>query len=207
MGVGEVLHGLVVELQLECTSGEFLAHLYPEREPEPKHSQPSHRPAGPALRHDQRGKGRLTDCSSFPGVPETHEVRTRVCWQVISTARGMWSACRMARAFATTSACRTISAWLPSTTAQSSSTRTPSSPTLRVFRSSFLCKLRYDSLAVEGIVVTGKFRRAPDKSCSYFYGRQHPYQQRACQEAIRVHRVVAPHPGRVPKARRSGAHQ
>ena len=30
------------------------------------------------------------------------------------------------------------------------------------------CSLRYSSWAVEGVVVTGKFRRAPDQSCSYF---------------------------------------
>ena len=30
------------------------------------------------------------------------------------------------------------------------------------------CSLRYSSWAVEGIVVTGNFRRAPDPSCSYF---------------------------------------
>ena len=30
------------------------------------------------------------------------------------------------------------------------------------------CSLRYSSWAVEGMVVTGKFRRAPDPSCSYF---------------------------------------
>ena len=30
------------------------------------------------------------------------------------------------------------------------------------------CSLRYLSWAVEGMVVTGKFRRAPDPSCSYF---------------------------------------
>ena len=30
------------------------------------------------------------------------------------------------------------------------------------------CSLRHSSWAVEGMVVTGKFRRAPDPSCSYF---------------------------------------
>ena len=30
------------------------------------------------------------------------------------------------------------------------------------------CSLRYSMRAVEGMVVTGKFRRAPDQSCSYF---------------------------------------
>ena len=30
------------------------------------------------------------------------------------------------------------------------------------------CSLRYCSWAVEGMVVAGKFRRAPDQSCSYF---------------------------------------
>ena len=30
------------------------------------------------------------------------------------------------------------------------------------------CSLRFSSWAVEGMVVTGKFRRAPDPSCSYF---------------------------------------
>ena len=30
------------------------------------------------------------------------------------------------------------------------------------------CSLRYSSGAVEGMVVTGKFRRAPDPSCAYF---------------------------------------
>ena len=31
-----------------------------------------------------------------------------------------------------------------------------------------LCSLTYSSWAVEGMVVTGKLRRAPDPSCSYF---------------------------------------
>ena len=30
------------------------------------------------------------------------------------------------------------------------------------------CSLRYAIWAVEGVVVTGKFCRAPDQSCSYF---------------------------------------
>ena len=38
------------------------------------------------------------------------------------------------------------------------------------------------------------------------HGRQRPHQQRVRQKAVRVHRVVAAHPGPVPQARRSAAH-
>ena len=101
---------------------------------EPKHSQPpSHRPAGPALRPDQRNNRRS---DRLQGILDRFVVWTQVCFQAISMARGMLSACREVRTFVTTSRCRTISALSPSTTALWSPTRTSSRPATRVCRSS-----------------------------------------------------------------------
>ena len=82
--------------------------------------------------------GRQTGNSPFLGILDPHEVRSRVCWQAISTALGMWSACRKARAFATTSLWRRTLTCSPNTATLCSSTRTPSSPTTRACRSSSL---------------------------------------------------------------------
>ena len=46
-------------------------------------------------------------------------------------------------------------------------TRTPSSTTSLVLPIQDPCSLRCSTWAVEGVVVTSKFRRAPDQSCSY----------------------------------------
>ena len=56
----------------------------------------------------------------------------------------------------------------PSTTVPYSSTTTPSSTTSLVhrFKSHVLCGMRHGLF--EGMVATGKFRSAPDQSCSYF---------------------------------------
>ena len=70
--------------------------------------------------------------------------------------------------FATTSLCRTISTWSPSTTALFSSTRDTFVPRHTCVQLFMPCKREYSTWAVEGMIVTGRFRRAPDKSCSYF---------------------------------------
>ena len=80
--------------------------------------------------------GRQTGCSFFPGIHDSFGVWTQVCWQAISMARGMLSACREVRTFVTTSRCRTIHALSPSTIALWSSTRTSSRTATRVCRSS-----------------------------------------------------------------------
>ena len=57
--------------------------------------------------------------------------------------------------------------WSPNTIAPCSSTRIPSNTTSPVARFEFhvRCVTRHGLL--EGMAVTGKFRRAPDQSCSY----------------------------------------
>ena len=113
-------------------------------------------------------KGRQSEYSFFPGISDPFGVRTRACWQVISTARGMWSVCRKAPAFCndkclqdnfyvvTLHGCAVL---------LNKDTFEPNYSCVPIF---IPCKLRYASWAVEGTVVTGNFRRAPDKLCSYF---------------------------------------
>ena len=55
---------------------------------------PSILPTDPSFRRYGKTKGtggRQTDCCTFPGIPDAHEVRTRVCWPVISMTFSMWS--------------------------------------------------------------------------------------------------------------------
>ena len=73
--------------------------------------------SGPALRYDQRNKRPSDRPQLLSWNPGPIRVRTRVCGQATSMARGMLTACRKALASATTSLCRKISTWLHSTAA------------------------------------------------------------------------------------------
>ena len=110
--------------------------------------------------------GPQTDCSFFPGIPGPRKVRTGVCSPVISMAPGVWSVCRKARAFAAAGFWRRTSTWLPNKVAQCSSTEDTFEPNYLCVPLFIPCKLRYASWAVQGMVVTGNFRSAPDKWCS-----------------------------------------
>ena len=128
--------------------------------------------------------GPQTNCSFFPGIPDPREVRTRVSWPVISVALDMSSVCRKARAVATTR--RRTSTWLPNTAAQCSSNK--SEPNYSCVPLFIPGMLRYATWAVEGVVVTGNFRRAPDKLCSYFTVANVHINNECAQKAVRVHR-------------------
>ena len=58
------------------------------------------------------------------------------------------------------------------------------------------------SWAIEGMVVTGKLRRAPDQSCSHFTVANVHINNGVCQAEVRVHRTPVAHPGPVHEARR-----
>ena len=144
--------------------------------------------------------GPQTDRSFFPGIPDPREVRTRVCWPVISMALGMWSVCRKARTVATTT--RRTSTWLPNTAAQCSSNKDTFEPNSDLHP--LQAQVRF--MGRRGHGCYWQLPQSPRQVVLLLHGRQRPHQQRVRQKAVRVHRVIAAHPGPVPQARRSGAH-
>ena len=136
----------------------------------------THHPVVPALRHDQMNKRPSDRLQLLSWNPRP--------LQVVDPSLLARSAYRKARAFATTSLWQRTSTWLPSTPALCTSTRTPLSPTTRVLL--FIpCKLRNATWAVEGMVVAGNFRRAPDKSSPDFtVANVHTNNERAMRSSV-----------------------
>ena len=85
---------------------------------------------------------RQTNSRTSLGTPDAHEVLIQACWLRTSMARGMGFAHKRGLA---------------------------SSPKVYVITQHHCvsCTLRYSTWAFEGMVVSGKFRRAPDQPCSY----------------------------------------
>ena len=166
-----------------------MAHLYHDREPPPDHSllEPP-RYSAPTL----RSGGRRISCNSSRGTPAPQEGRTRKRvdprtlashldgpWRVVCVQEGAGFVTD--RSLAENFYCAVL---LNKDTFERGHTCAP----IQV-----PCSLRYSSWAVEGMVVTGKFRRAP--SCLLLHGCEHPCRQRMRKKkAIRVHCVISPRP-------------
>ena len=159
-------------VQLSCPAirqDTLMAHLYPDQEPALDHSQPSsHRSSAPALRPDQKNR-RPTDklqlLSWYLGPsrrsdPSTLASHLNGPWHVVCVQEG---ACFITdRSLAENFHVITkhhYAVLLNKDTFERDCTCTPKQVP---------CSLRYSSWADERMVVTGKFRRAPDPSCSYF---------------------------------------
>ena len=144
-------------------------YLYPDQDPALDHSQPSsHRSSAPALRPDQKNR-RPTDKlqllswylgparGSNPSTLASHLIRP---WHVVCVQEGAGFVTDRSLAenihVITQHHCDVL---LNKDTFERDYTCTP----IQV-----LCWLRYSSWAVKRMVVIGKFRRAPDPSCSYF---------------------------------------
>ena len=111
--------------------------------------------------------GRLTSCSPCRGTPALQGSPAFVRGLVTSTGRGTLFAYKKGKVLSPVALWRRISTCSLNTTALYSSTRTLLSATTRARRSRARGH-RYSLWAFEGKVVTGKFRRAPDPSCSCF---------------------------------------
>ena len=184
----------------------LLAHIYSEHEPSPLRPQPlNHQSVVPVPRQDQRNRRPQTDCRFFPGIPDHREVRTQVCWPVTSVALGMWSVCRKVRGFAKTSLLRRTSTWLPNTAAQSS-TRTPSSPTPRVCRSSSLASSGMPRGPSRAWLLLARSAEPPTRRTPTSRSPTSPHQQRVLQKGGPCASRGCCSSGTSAQARRSAAH-
>ena len=146
----------------------LISHLFSDREPAPEFLDQSPRlSSGPALRSDQRNR-RQTDklqiLSWNPGPakgsdPSMQATHLNGPWHVVFAQEevGFVTDSSLAENFhvITQHHCAVL-------LNKDTFTRDLSCTPIQV-----PCLLRYSSWAVEGMVVTGKFRKAPDPSCAY----------------------------------------
>ena len=182
----------------------LISHLFADREPAPEFMEQSPRRfPGPALRSDQRswrqtdklqifswnhGLARVSD----PSTPASH---LNGPWHVICIQEGP--------GFVTDSSLFHVITQHHCAVLLNKDTFT------RGFSSTPIqvpCSLRYSSWAVEGMVVTDKFRRGARPVVLPIHRRQHPYQQRVRKKAVRVRCVSAPRPRPVLEAWRCHPH-
>ena len=167
----------------------------------PASHSPIRRPCATAR---PKGTGGLqTDRSFFPGILDPREVRTRVCWAVISVALGMWSVQEG-------SGCCDHQAENFHVVTQHRCAVLLKQGHLRA--QLLVCAdlhpwhAQVRHMGRRGRGCYWQLPQSPRQVVLLLHGRHLPQQQRVRQKAVRVHRVVAAHLGPVPQARRSGAH-
>ena len=110
---------------------------------------------------------RRTSFRSFSETLDMHEILIRACWLRTSMARGTL-VYNEVRAFVTDSSLAENFHVFPLHQCAVLLNKDTFARDFSCTPVQGLCSLRYSSWAVEGIVVTSTFSRAPDQSCSHF---------------------------------------